>query len=247
MKPQNWHLYFKRNAARRKPIPWHLGVQVEAHWREPLIHTLQRFQLGESGEGTFLKQWARQANDEDFMAAIDLFVKEEQNHSHMMACLLRELDAPLLDGHWSDNLFVVLRRIGGLKFEIMIFLVAEVIAKRFFRALYDGSTDPLVRAIFGQIVREERAHVAFNCQALSRFCEPLSAPEKWAMRALWRVMFRLTCLLVMFDHRTALRAAGVGNRQFWNEVGSIFNRDMAKVFPRQKPVTCQQSVPVSTT
>ena len=247
MNSLKWRRYFERNVACRRPIPWHLGVHVEAHWREPLIHTLQRFQLGESGEGTFLKQWARQAKDEEFMAAIDLFVKEEQNHSHMMACLLHGLEAPLLDGHWSDNLFVFLRRMGGLKFEIMMFLVAEIIAKRFFRALYDGNTDPVVRAVFRQIVREERAHVAFNCEALKRFCTPLSAPEKWAMHGLWRVLFRLTCLLVMFDHRTALRAAGVGNRQFWSETGAIFNRDIAKVFPRKKPIVVPQSARVSTT
>ena len=247
MNSLKWRRYFERNAAQRKAVPWHSGVQVEAHWREPLIHTLQRFQLGESGEGNFLKQWAMQAHDDDFMAAIDLFVKEEQNHSHMMACLLRALEAPLLEGHWSDNLFVFARRLGGLKFEIMMFLVAEIIAKRFFRALYDGSTDPVVRAVFRQIVREERAHVAFNCEALKRFCEPLSELEKWAMRGLWRVLFRLTCLLVMFDHRGALHAAGVSGVQFWNETGAIFNRDIAKVFPRQKPACSQHHVRVSTT
>jgi hypothetical protein len=241
----NWRLYFERNAAQRPPIPWHLGVHVEPQWRAPLIHTLQRFQLGESGEGTFLKEWAKQAGDDDFMAAIDLFVKEEQNHSHMMACLLHGMDALLLDGHWSDNLFTVLRRMGGLKFEIMIFLVAEVIAKRFFRALYDGSTDPVVRAVFGQIVREELAHVAFNCQALRRFCQPLSALEKWVMRGTWRVMFRLTCLLVIFDHRRVLRVAGVGSVQFWNETGVIFNRDMARVFPRRKTAISPKAVPAS--
>jgi hypothetical protein len=240
MNSQHWRIYFERSRTRRKAIPWHLGLQVEPHLREPLIHTLQRFNLGESGEGAFLKKWAAQSGDEEFMQSIDLFVREEQNHSHMMGCLLEAMDAPLLDSHWSDNLFMLLRHMGGLKFEIMMFLVAEIIAKRFFRALHDGTNDAILRAVFGQIVREEHAHVAFNCQALRRFCEPLSPFQKQAMQILWRVMFRLTCLLVMYDHRGILRAVGVGSRRFWDETGAIFERDIARVFPRPQQLVVVQ-------
>ncbi len=240
----NWLNYFERNAARRKPIPWHLEFAVEPHLRDPLIHTLQRFQIGESGEGKFLKKWAAQSGDADFVATIDLFVQEEQEHSRIMACLLERLDAPLLQSHWSDNLFVFVRHVGGLKFEIMMFLVAEIIAKRFFRALYDGTDEPILRAVFGQIVREERAHVAFNCYALRCFSDLLSPLEKWATKLLWRALFRLTCLIVMFDHRTILRAVGVGSGQFWHECSEIFERDLARAFPttpEQKTVVAAPS------
>jgi hypothetical protein len=60
---KTWLDYFEHNRANRPPVPWERGIQVELHLSAPLIHSLQKFQLGESGEGRKLKSHARKTGD----------------------------------------------------------------------------------------------------------------------------------------------------------------------------------------
>ena len=99
---QSWLNYFERNRINRLPLRWENGVQVEPHLREPLIRSLQKFQLGESGEGRKLKGHVRETGDMTYAATIDLFIKEEQEHARLMGKILRELNAPLIEKHWGD-------------------------------------------------------------------------------------------------------------------------------------------------
>src|SRR3954471_5469721 len=164
----SWLNYFERNRCERLPIPWQLPIEVNDALLRPLIHSLQRFQIGESGEGTHLRAHATATGDADFAAAIDLFIKEEQEHACLMAAILRRLRAPLLESHWSDGCFMALRHLFGLKEEVLVLLLPEMIAKRYFRALHDGARDPVLRAVFAQICHDEEGHVAFHIDTLQR-------------------------------------------------------------------------------
>ena len=113
---KDWLRYFKRNRELRLQIPAGQAFFPEANLRDPLIHSLQRFQIGESGEGRHLRRHAATTGDCDYVECIDLFIKEEQEHSRMQARILFALGAPLLRKHWSNSCFVQLRRlfwIGG--------------------------------------------------------------------------------------------------------------------------------------
>src|SRR4051812_2048310 len=121
-----WLNYFERNRRDRLQIPWHLPLEVDERLRLPLIHSLQRFQIGESGEGTHLRSNAAQTRDFEYAATIDLFIKEEQEHARLMAAILRRLRAPLLQRHWSDGCFMYLRHITGLKEQLLVLLLPEM-------------------------------------------------------------------------------------------------------------------------
>ena len=129
----NWLHYFERNHRERLHIPWHLEIRIDDKLRRPLIHSLQRFQIGESGEGTHLRAHAAATGDKNFAASVDLFIKEEQEHASLMAGVLRRFRAPLLSSHWSDGCFMFARRLFGLREELLILLLPEMIAKRYFR------------------------------------------------------------------------------------------------------------------
>src|SRR5436309_8987875 len=118
--PMNWLRYFEHNRDHRMNIPWEQGIQLEARLREPLIRSLQRFQVGESGEGGHLRKRAATTGDAIYEAAIDLFIKEEQEHARLMAGILRRLNAPLLPEHWSDSCFVLLRHFFGLHGTLLV-------------------------------------------------------------------------------------------------------------------------------
>jgi hypothetical protein len=227
---QTWLNYFEQNRAERPPVPWEKGIRVELHLQAPLIRSLQKFQLGESGEGRKLKQHARAAGDPVYAAAIDLFIGEEQEHSRLMGRILRELNAPLLKSDWSDWCFVSLRHLFGLHQELMVLLLPEMIAKCYFRALHDGTRDEVLRAVFAQIEQDEDGHLAFHIEYLRRAFKDLSFSRRMLAQIIWRLAFRATCLAVMLDHRGVLHAVGLSPSAFWRDCGRIFDEVSAGIF-----------------
>lgn len=227
---KQWLEYFEYNRVHRREIPWERGVTVEPAMRAALIHSLKRFQVGESGEGRHLRKQAATTNDAVYTASIDLFIKEEQEHARLFAEILRRLGAKLLAHHWSDACFVLLRRLFGLNHELLVLLMPEMIAKRFFRALHDGVKDPVLRAIFAQVMHDEEGHLAFHIEFLQRSLAGLSLPSRILHRGLWRMFFRASCLVVLWDHRKILRAAGISSAKFWWDCGLIFDEVAAGIF-----------------
>ena len=227
---QYWLNYFKRNRKDRHPVPCEKGIRVEPDLRAPLIRSLQKFQLGESGEGRKLRQHAKDTGDPVYAGAIDLFIKEEQEHARLMGLILNELEAPRLQNHWTDWCFVLMRHLFGLHEELMILLLPEMIAKRYFRALYSGTNDPVLRAVFSQIARDEDGHLAFHTDYLRGAFQKMSFTRRILVLVIWRLAFRATCLAVMFDHWPVLKGVGIQPRQFWDDCGEIFDEVATGIF-----------------
>jgi hypothetical protein len=227
---KEWLRYFQRNKQERLEIPPGQNFCPEPALRAPLIRSLRRFQLGESGEGRRLRLHAAGTGDAVYQQCIDLFIKEEQNHARMMAVILRALGAPLLRRHWSNACFVLLRRLFGLEEELLTLLVPEMIAQRFFRALRDGTKDHGLRAVFNQIIRDEDGHVAFHAEFLRGRLAGLTLTRRALLRAGWRVIFRGACVAVTLDHQAVLRAVGVSPAAFWWDCGLIFDEVAASLF-----------------
>ncbi len=225
-----WLDYFERNRNNRRSVPWERGIDIDPPVRAPLIRSLQRFQLGESGEGRKLRRHAAATGDPIYVAAIAMFIQEEQEHARLMGEVLRLLGAPLLQSHWSDNCFIWLRRLFGLHQELMVLLLPEMIAKRYFRALHDGTRDPVLRAVTAQIAQDEDGHLAFHVEYLRRAFESMSFTRRILAQVLWRSAFRATCVAVLFDHGTILRAVGLSPREFCRDCGGIFDEVAAGIF-----------------
>src|SRR5919109_4904445 len=185
----DWKTYFERNRARRMVIPWDRGIAVEPHMRAPLIRSLQRFQVGEQGDGAHLRMAAAATGDPAYAAAIALFVEEEQEHARLLERLLCGMGGTLLRRHWSDVCFIFLRRLSGLHLELLVLLVAELVAKRYYRALHEGTSDPVLKTAFAQILHDEVGHVAFHCDYLQRAFAPLSPHARLLIRVSWRLLF----------------------------------------------------------
>jgi hypothetical protein len=227
---QTWLNYFQQNRINRPPVPWEQGIKIEPRLREPLICSLKKFQLGESGDGFHLRQHVAVKGDPIYSTAIDLFIKEEQEHSRLMGEILKRLEVPLLKSHWSDNCFILMRHFFGLNQELMVLLLPEMIAKRYFRALHDGTTDEVLRAVFSQIAQDEEGHLAFHVEYLRRNFAGMPFLDRIATQVIWRFLFRAACIAMMLDHRSVLLAVGVKPRAFWRSCGEIFDEVAAGVF-----------------
>ncbi len=225
-----WLEHFEQNATDREEIPWDLGIHVEPYLRVPLIRSLQRFQVGEQGDGKHLIRAARSTGDPIYARTIELFIQEEQGHSRLLASLLVGMGASLLEWHWSDFVFVQVRRLCGLKLELIVLLSAEMIAKRYYRALYEGTGDPVLRAAFGRILRHELGHVAFHTEFLRHAFGDMPALVRQIARLGWRVFFGVACRVVAHDHRGVLNSTGVERGEFFRDCHRIFKETSSEIF-----------------
>jgi len=239
---RNWLAYFQDNLTRRMPIAWENGVTLEWNVRAALIASLQKFQVGESGEGKHLKACAAQTTDAEYCAAIELFLAEENYHAQMLAGVLRSLGAPWLSGHWSDAAFIVIRRFAGLKMELAILMVAELVAKRYYRVVYDATQDVNLRAMCAQILRDEHAHVAFHCDTLNRAFAHFSPLKRTLIRFWWKRFYRVVCFVVALDHRGVLRAAKVSVGDWMCETDEIFEQSARQIFEKSAQVALSQNL-----
>jgi len=227
---REWLEYFEWNKANRRHIPWAQEARIAFHERKPLIRSLQRFQVGESGEGSHLCKQAATTGCAIYQKCIDLFIKEEQEHARLMAEVLKRERAPLLKHHWSDNCFILLRRLFHLEHELLVLLVPEIIAKRYFRAVRDGTDDPVVRAICEQIAHDEEGHVAFHVDYLRQAFRSLSLLKRMAIMVGWKLLFQAACVVVILDHRSLLRALGVSAGTFWWDCLMLLDEAAAAIF-----------------
>ncbi|MGW6705261.1 ferritin-like domain-containing protein [Streptomyces sp. NPDC054956] len=208
-----WLADFEAERERRTSLgdpDWARGAALAPE----LVRSLQRFQVGEDGDGSALIGKADRAGDPVYARAVRLFVAEEQNHARMLALLLEAGGARTLDGHWSDTVFVRLRRLLGLRVELLVLMVAEVVALRYYRAVRDGSADPLVSEVAGRVLADEERHVPFHCLRLREALAPLPAPARRATTLGWRALLAGAAAVVAVDHGPALRTLGVRRRAF---------------------------------
>ena len=102
----------------------------------------------------------------------------------------------------------------GLRVELLVLLSAEMIAKRYYRALFEGTADPVLRATFSKILSDELGHVAFHTDDLRRAFSPLSPLARLSIWWVRGIFFATVCTVVAHDHRGVLQAVGVSRQAF---------------------------------
>ena len=101
----DWVTHFEANGRQRPAIPWQQPDTIDPAVRLPLIRSLQRFAVGERGDGQHLRAHAAATGDPAYARTIDLFVQEEQEHARLLAQLLDRLGAPRLTWHYRTRQF----------------------------------------------------------------------------------------------------------------------------------------------
>ncbi len=224
----DWVQHFTDEAERRRQTgdpDWTQDVRLPRAVRS----SLQRFQVGESGDGANLIGKADRAGDPDYAAAVRLFVAEEQNHARLLARLLAADGAPLLDGHWSDAIFVRVRRLFGLRLELMVLTIAELVAVPYYRAVRDGAGQALPSEVAARILADEQRHIPFHCLRLRQSVGTLPRPLRRPAMAGWRALLCAAAVFVAVDHGAALRRLGVRRGRFVAQVTGLAGAVVADV------------------
>lgn len=182
----------------------------EDHARELLIRSLGIFHLGECGEGRIVQQ-VRDAHlpgiDDDYRHSVGLFVREEGRHARMLQLMVRALDGDLARSNWTSRVFTVVRRLFGVRFKLLVLLVAEIIGLAFYGSLRRGLPHGSLRSAIGEMVRDERFHLEFHVEFFRT-----QATTTWSRLAyrscLWSVGAG-AATIALVDHARTMNAVGV--------------------------------------
>lgn len=221
-----WLMHFEANPARHQEIEagvdWSAAPVADEATRRAFVHSFQRFELGESGEGVRLLAKARAAGDPTYLAALTLLVREEQKHSALFGRGLAHLGAPTLASHWTDGAFTTLRRLLGLRTELALFLVAETVAMDYFTALAAHAPDPVLRGIGRRIAADERNHIRFQVDRLRVGFRGTPRPVRALVGLAWTVVAAGAATVLVADHRAALRVCGLSPLRYWRRAMGRF-------------------------
>jgi hypothetical protein len=214
----DWCEYFEANANRLLPIPWELEVDLTTPERNVVAHSLQVFQLGETGEGRHIMAaagaYAAQSGDVHYPAALRMFIEEEHRHAALLGRVLDTAEIPRLSKQWSDGIFRRLRHIASLELAICVLLTAEMIAKIYYAALHAATGSKVLRRICEQILRDEAMHVKFQSERLRTLRQGRGDWGRRTAVALQSLLFLATCVVFWISHRRLLAAGGFTLRRF---------------------------------
>ncbi len=197
----HWRDHFERNRVRTLPDLADAARGLPASWPAHLARSLAVFQLGESKGGRLATEIdALPGLDDDYRAAIKLFVAEEQRHGDVLAACVAGLGGELIATTWTESLFVLARRLAGVRFKLVALLAAETIGLAFYRGVITRlPAGPLSEAL-EQICDDEVFHLRFHGEAFR---------GDRAFRLAWYPVVTAAAAVVLADHRRTLRALGI--------------------------------------
>ena len=237
--------HFENNT--RRPLPVINDAQgVPDEHTAALVHSLQRFQQGETGEGRIAHQVDHVAlfgTGECYRPALKLFVKEEGRHARVLGDMLRALDAPPLDGTWSESLFRGARGLIGVRTKLAVLLAAEVIAAVYYPALASRLGEGGIKNGLLQITDDEKEHLAFHSLFFRR---NLRGVERLLFALVWPLIAFCACTLVFLDHRVTLAAFSVSRRELFSHIVRVIAKTTRGVL-RDDPLSRERLDEAGTT
>lgn len=225
---EEWRDYFVANAKRQIAIPWHLGARATANELAEISDSLKGWQLGETSDGSHLlaaaTNYAKKVGDPMFVEAVRLFIKEEQRHGRDLGRFLDLAGVPRAKSDWGDRLFRAMRySVPSMEVWATPVVMVETHALVYYNAIRRATRSPVLRGICRQILRDEVAHIQFQCERLAILQSRRPRYLRLLTRLAHYVLFTGVTLAVWAGHRRAYRAGGIGFGRYWRTVWARMN------------------------
>lgn len=216
-----WISHFTGNRQNRPEPDWESPVNISPEMLGPLICSLEQFRLGDGGGPASLIAFdaARFRTSTDEMRAIvDAWFAEEAEHSRLLGCAVKRFGGRHITSHWSFTAFCICRRVLGVRFELQVLLLTELVSTAYYRVLRRHSPDEPLAAMCSLILRDEAGHVAFHRDRLSA-----ETPLPFGFKgAFWQTQFWLcgcaAATMLWVNHGPCLKAIGGSRAEYFREV-----------------------------
>jgi len=222
-----WLTHFQSNRENRPEPDWCVPMTLPAEVVRPLVKSLEQFQLGDGGGPAYLIARNREeflSANEGTRALVDLWFAEEREHARLLGAAVARFGGRCIQSHWSFTAFCLMRQWFGVRFELTVLLLTEVVSTVYYRLLRRHGEDAALRSMCRLIIRDETGHVAFHRDRLARAARAGSA----SFGIWWGIRFRLLGLtaasVLWVSHAAGLRALGATRSEFYRDVWHELSR-----------------------
>jgi len=213
-----WLNHFEHHARHPCCVPHGLPDLLRPDERRLIAGSIATFQLGEQSDGRPLLRAAQRFAHGDRVPAlariVELFIREEQRHAALLRAFMEDHQIAFKRTDWTDRVFRLVRRLGGLELYMYILISAELIGIAYYRALEAATGCRRLTVLCRVLVSDELAHIGFESQLLLALRARRAAPVQALMRLAHRAFIAGTSGVVWLTHRSVLRRAGYGARGF---------------------------------
>ena len=224
MKFSIWYEYFKSNQDHFAQIDWRENASLTFDEKSIITSSIRQFQRGEHSEGKHFLQYAKSMKDQSYIQALQLFIKEEQDHAAVLGKFMDIHGIEKLKKDWLDNTFRWLRKLAGLECTITVLLTAEIISMVYYKALDLSTSSNLLQQICRQIIIDEEMHLRFQSFALRILYQRKSKFSVFLSRIFHKILMIGTIGMVWIYHVKVLKAGSYKFFSFFRSVFNEFNR-----------------------
>ena len=227
MNHAKWIAYFNQNRRQRPEPDWSAPLSVPVKMFGPLLSSIEQFRLGDSGGPASLiacnaKGFCDQTTE--MRAVVDLWFAEEAEHARLLGCAVRRFGGRVINSHWSFTAFCWCRRLLGVRFELQVLLLTELVSTAYYRVLRARSPDVPLAAMCGLILRDEAGHVAFHRDRLADARRHLQGMRDAAWRIQFWVLGHAAAAMLWVNHGPCLKAIGGSRAEYFDEVRQQLGR-----------------------
>lgn len=221
MNCSKWIQRFNRNRQNRPEPDWSAPVNIPPDVLAPVLKSVEQFRLGDGGGPASLIAFDRESfrsRTDEMRQIVGLWFAEEAEHARLLGCAVRRFNGRIITSHWSFTAFCLCRRLLGVRFELQVLTLTELVSTAYYRMLRAYSPDGPLAAMCELILRDEGGHVAFHRDRLA----DAGCPKPGLRGLLWRVQF-LVCgyaagTMLWVNHAPCLKAIGGTTGEFYSEI-----------------------------
>jgi hypothetical protein len=227
-----WIRHFLANRRNRPEPEWDLPIRLGAELVRKLRPSIEQFQLGDGGGPASLI--ARDAekyrnSSEEMRRIVDFWFEEEREHARLLAQAVRRVGGRRIESHWSFTAFCACRRIIGVRAELQILLLTELVSTAYYTVLRRHVDDLPIKQMCSLILRDEAGHVSFHRDRLAA-CEK-ERGFFWALQ-FWLCGYAAATMLWV-NHGPCLRPLGAKTKEYYHEVRFQISRFIRRLYRSQ--------------
>jgi hypothetical protein len=216
-----WINHFTHNRQNRPEPDWSAPANVPPGVLAPLLRSIEQFRLGDGGGPASLIAFDAEkfrSSTEEMRQIVDLWFAEEAEHARLLGCAVKRFGGRFIYSHWSFTAFCLCRRALGVRFELQVLTLTELVSTAYYRMMRNHSPDGPLAAMCELILRDEAGHVAFQRDRLASS----GCPQPGLRGLLWRIQF-LVCgyaagTMLWINHAPGLKAIGGTGAEFYSEI-----------------------------
>jgi hypothetical protein len=234
------HRFGTSNRLNRTEPDWGAPLVLPEEKRKALALSLAEYQLGDGGGPCRLIAGDAEdlrASDPRVKEVIDLWFKEEAEHSRLLSGAVTRLGGAFVTDTFAFRMFNHCRRALGAQYEMLVLLLVEIVSTAYYHVICRHCDDEPVAHMCLLILRDESGHVSFHRERLSGLY-----PE--GVSAAWELQFMAlgwACAgFLWLGHRRWLKAIGATRAEFFSLVNKGLQRFMARLRLAAAPLPSTQ-------